>query len=331
SNESIYSFSLDAGTGSDGDDYDYEDPTAAFVDEYNGVRVLSFVSSNPTPASLLTGSLRDHTDEARSEVSTTSSSATVTAKTRSTLGSGRRTSAAARLAFAMPMSSSSVDAAAAVAARASVDLKPAARAVAALAAEAFGSPRPGPSIVAPLALRPSATAVAMPPLQRLQAWEDSEAAARRLERLPVPDMESWLQVRVGGVTPWEVGGTTAGWRRRWCVLRDRSLYVLRGVLTLDPVAIVRLGPPSSAAAAANDLAPSSDLPTAAASSATAWADVTVVTLDEAAALSLGGVRRQPSATARPLTPPMSPQDASAAGPGTTPPAFAFKVVPTEAA
>ncbi|KAJ1558322.1 hypothetical protein HK405_013946, partial [Cladochytrium tenue] len=25
SNESIYSFSLDAGTGSDGDDYDYED------------------------------------------------------------------------------------------------------------------------------------------------------------------------------------------------------------------------------------------------------------------------------------------------------------------
>ncbi|KAJ1562235.1 hypothetical protein HK405_014436 [Cladochytrium tenue] len=332
--ESIYSFSLDARTGLDGDDYDYEDPTAAFVDEYNGVRVLSFISSNLTPASLITSSLRDHTDEARSEVSTASSSATVTAKTRSTLGSGRRTSTAARQAFAMPMSSSSADAAAAVAARTSVDLRPSTRAIAALKSDAFGSPRSGLPIVAPLALRPGAAATGMPPLQRLQEWEDSEAAARRLEQLPVPDMESWLQVRVGGVTPWEVGGsggTTAGWRRRWCVLRDRSLYVLRGVLILDPVAIVRLGPPASATAAATDLAPASDSPTAAASSTTAWADVTVVTLDEAAALSLGGVRRQPSATARPLTPPMSPQDASAAGPGAMPPAFAFKVVPTEAA
>ncbi|KAJ1547414.1 hypothetical protein HK405_005933 [Cladochytrium tenue] len=113
--------------------------------------------------------------------------------TCSTLGSGRCTSTAPRLAFTMPMSSSSADAAAAVAVRTSIDLKPATCAITVLKSDTFGSPRSGLPIVAPLALHPGVALTGMLLPQQLQVWEASEVVARRLEQLPVPDMELWLQ------------------------------------------------------------------------------------------------------------------------------------------
>ncbi|KAJ1559083.1 hypothetical protein HK405_012069, partial [Cladochytrium tenue] len=51
------SINLDARTSSDGSDYNYEDLTATFVDKYNGVCVLLFISSNPMPALVTAGSM----------------------------------------------------------------------------------------------------------------------------------------------------------------------------------------------------------------------------------------------------------------------------------
>ncbi|KAJ3333804.1 hypothetical protein HDU76_003281 [Blyttiomyces sp. JEL0837] len=53
-----------------------------------------------------------------------------------------------------------------------------------------------------------------------------------LQSLSLPDMESYLQVRIG---------PTGVWKKRWCVLRAQTFYIVKSPANLVPIAILPLG------------------------------------------------------------------------------------------
>ncbi|KAI9349843.1 hypothetical protein DFJ73DRAFT_796120 [Zopfochytrium polystomum] len=278
---------------------DNEDPTEAFVDEYNGVRVLSIVSSDRNTTynpSIFSGYGRSKytVDEIPSPPESS-----IAEPYSNPYGSLTRTASPySSSTFMMPPASSVVDAAAAIKANTSSSTtvqapapqapmnvikipprtyEPGSTPLASLqqqpqqnsfrqvlgglvdglrsrshsSSQMSSSPQsatvfqPQPHLALPQ-LRPvnGALSPSTPSLNSSSSLssffpesagsEDTDPTTRllMLQNLSLPEIESYLQVNLG------VSGV--GWKPRWCVLRDRTLYVVKSPVNVVPLAVVPL-------------------------------------------------------------------------------------------